>query len=302
MDIDFINMRTSEECEEPDTLFVRKEGENAEKKERGERGGERGEKGEKGEKCEKGECGICIEEMNTIAFKKPNEEQEDGLDKNDASCIRLKCGHAYHFVCQMPAMRMGKFCSLCRDEIKQKENVTHHFQITSTTSSGRNPAFQFEVTGSANDDTAVVQEVWEETMRRVQETISQNQELVNTLDFAFSEMHDEDLAENKRKLKDAISVHKKFANDLKEFRARYMRKALKDFRIEFMTKYKDSEKRIKELLNILKEKESSLLQNKGFSRNQIQTFFSSDNRHNFDFLVSNGAIGGDPARHRFWYR
>jgi hypothetical protein len=297
MDIDFINMRTSEECEEPDTLFVRKEGENAEKKERGEVEGEGEGKG--GEKSgEKGECGICIEEMNTVAFKKPCDDQEDCLDTNDSSCIRLKCGHAYHFVCQMPAMRMGKFCSLCRDELKQKENVTHHFQITNT----RNNTFQFDVTASANDETAVAQEVWDETMRRVQETISQNQQVVNTLDLAFSEIHDTDRTENKRKLKDAISVHRKFANDLKEFRAQYMRKALKDFRIEFMTKYKDSEKRIKELLHSLKEKESIMLQRKGFSRNQIQTFFSSDDQHNFDYIVSNGAIGGDPARHRFWYR
>jgi hypothetical protein len=228
------------------------------------------------------ECGICIEPMKTLSFKQPvsvEAEREDLLDSVDSSCVRLKCGHAFHFSCQVPAMRMGKFCSLCRDEL-----VNHHHQI--------------QIVGAGND-------VWEleispVTGNQINLIIENNQEVENAL--IAENGANEELQLLRSKLNESLSTHRKLANDLKKTRARFLRECFRSFRAQHKPKFDESQLRIKNFLRLTKNLEDSILRRRGFSARQIHEFFSTDLKHDLNELVSNGAIGGDPARHRFWYR
>lgn len=228
------------------------------------------------------ECGICIEPMNTYSYIHPSslQEQEDTLDLKDLSCIRLKCGHAFHFSCQVPAMRMGKFCSLCRDEVKVETGITRQIQIG-------NEIWEF----SAQTE-AITQEI--------SDIMQTNQELVNALNAENNT--NIELQNIRFKMNEALHVHKKLANELKKIRARYLREALRNFKTEHKQSFDESVIRVKNLLRITKNLENSILRRKGFSSRQIHLFFSSDAQHDLNELISNGAVGGDPARHRFWYR
>jgi hypothetical protein len=248
---------------------------------------QREEEEEEEEEQDEQECGICIERMNTLSFIQPKvaeADREDVLDLEDPTCMRLKCGHAFHFSCQAPAMRLGKFCSLCRDEVKHFEAGTIR-QIR------------------------MGDEVWEfsptsETTEGVGEQINQimqsNQDLENAL--ASENGTNVELQSCRAKMNEALGVHRKVANDLKKTRAKYLRESLRTFRVEHKNKFDESHLRIKNLLRINKNLEDSILRRRGFTARQIQDYFSSDPRHDLNELVSNGAVGGDPARHRFWYR
>ena len=62
------------------------------------------------------DCGICIEPMLTKNFV-PTSSEDDLVDSKDASCIRMRCGHAYHSACIMRCFRSGKGCPSCREDI-----------------------------------------------------------------------------------------------------------------------------------------------------------------------------------------
>jgi len=232
------------------------------------------------EECEEGEeCGICIEPMNTLSFVQPSledDQREDVLDEKDPNCIRLKCGHAFHFSCQAPAMRMGKFCSLCRDEVKNE--TVRQIRIGDDV---------WEFSGDALHD-------------EINNLVQSNQELQTALDS--ERPNDQEFFQTQKKLTESLIVHKRIANDLKKVRAKYMRDALKSFRLNHKNKFDESKQRVKTLLRKCTSLEEGILRRRGFTTIQIREFFISDPNHDLNELVSNGAVGGDPARHRFWFR
>jgi len=57
-----------------------------------------------------------MEQMKTESFKHPVENQDDKLDDQDTSCLRLKCGHCYHTECMVMAFRQHQGCPLCRED------------------------------------------------------------------------------------------------------------------------------------------------------------------------------------------
>jgi hypothetical protein len=227
------------------------------------------------------ECGICIEPMKTLAFIQPvlgEVDREDLLDTVDPKCVRLKCGHAFHFSCQAPAMRMGKFCSFCRDEFASQQ----HLQIV----------------GAGND-------VWEleispVTGNEINLIIANNRDVENAL--TAENVANEELQSLRSKLNGSLATHRRLANDLKKTRARFLRECFRSFRTQHKRKFDESQVRIKNFLRLTKNLEDSILRRRGFTARQIHEFFSTDLKHDLNELVSNGAIGGDPARHRFWYR
>ena len=231
------------------------------------------------------ECGICIEPMNTYSFIQPKKDQpieelEDVLDNEDPKCIRLKCGHAFHFSCQVPAMRMGKFCSLCRDEIKIESGTTRRIQIG-------NDIWEFSATGT------------EALGQEIADIMESNQGLLNALNAENNTNYE--LQSIRFKMNEALHVHRKIANDLKKVRARYIKEALRTFRKEHKLQFDQSVVRIKNILRMTRNLEDSILRRRGFSAREIHQFFASDIQHDLNELISNRAVGGDPARHRFWY-
>ena len=56
-------------------------------------------------------CAICIEDMKCSAFTQPSED--DRVDEDDATALRLKCGHAFHASCILQAFRSGISCPTC---------------------------------------------------------------------------------------------------------------------------------------------------------------------------------------------
>jgi len=65
---------------------------------------------------------------------------EDMIDTLDPQCMRLKCGHAFHLVCAMGAIRTVGSCPSCRDPVvpavdeeseeEEEEDVYTMFEIS----------------------------------------------------------------------------------------------------------------------------------------------------------------------------
>jgi len=58
--------------------------------------------------------------MKTAAFCSQQKE-DDTVDETDATCIRLRCGHAFHASCTLASFRSGTGCPMCRDAVDEEE-------------------------------------------------------------------------------------------------------------------------------------------------------------------------------------
>ena len=61
------------------------------------------------------ECAICRTDMEILSFETPPEDLSDDICVNE-TCLRLKCGHAFHSSCIALSFRNTAKCPLCRDE------------------------------------------------------------------------------------------------------------------------------------------------------------------------------------------
>ena len=68
--------------------------------------------------------------MNTDTFRDLPPPKEDVIDTDDFECLRLRCGHAYHISCILPAFRAGMKCPICRDDLtpSQSNALLHAFE------------------------------------------------------------------------------------------------------------------------------------------------------------------------------
>ena len=227
------------------------------------------------------ECGICIEKIKTRSFVKVCEEAEDEIDKDDPSCVRLKCGHAFHVSCQMPAMRSGVGCSICRDETNKEplnENVEYFFEVQ-----GDTRQLQQWIQGGT------------EIIERLADDVSNARNII-TREFQINNS----LRLKKRALNESVKAHKVICEKLKKDRAKHMRSALREFRQLRKMDFDESKQKVKKALKDLKEEELKSVG--GSLGGALQNFFAADDHHDIEFLTSSGSTGGDPARHRFWYR
>ena len=62
------------------------------------------------------DCSICVEPMLTKSFDKELAQEEDCVDINDKSCLRMKCGHAFHVPCITQSLRNNIGCPFCKTE------------------------------------------------------------------------------------------------------------------------------------------------------------------------------------------
>lgn len=88
------------------------------------------------------ECSICRTDMEILSFESPPEGLSDDICVNE-TCLRLKCGHAYHSSCIALCFRTNSKCPLCRDEPENEwanwlvPNNTENFDALITVSTDR---------------------------------------------------------------------------------------------------------------------------------------------------------------------
>ena len=75
------------------------------------------------------ECSICIEPMLTSKFIAVVGTTEDVVDKDDPSCIRMRCGHAFHAACCLASMRSGMACATCREFVVRSDSQEDFFEM-----------------------------------------------------------------------------------------------------------------------------------------------------------------------------
>lgn len=73
------------------------------------------------------ECAICRTDMDTLAFE-PQKDMEDDVAITE-TCMRLKCGHAFHSSCIALAFRANVKCPMCRDNPEEEDNENSFLQL-----------------------------------------------------------------------------------------------------------------------------------------------------------------------------
>lgn len=72
-------------------------------------------------------CTICYENMNTSDYI--GKQDFDCVDVDDTTCLRIKCGHAFHTNCIMQAFRGNLKCPICRDSLTSGSSIPNEFFV-----------------------------------------------------------------------------------------------------------------------------------------------------------------------------
>jgi len=73
-------------------------------------------------------CTICYECINTKDYI--GKQDFDCVDVDDPSCLRIKCGHAFHTNCIMQAFRGNLKCPICRESLVTSSLQNSEFYIS----------------------------------------------------------------------------------------------------------------------------------------------------------------------------
>ena len=210
------------------------------------------------------ECAICIEPMNTEKFI-AIENGEDQIDENDSSCVRLKCGHAFHICCSIGSFRSGLLCPSCREAVPQQE-----FEI-----------FLLE-------DTVIS----EDTMTQNVDTIRSTQRI-----------KDCKVREARRKLNKSKKTYNILCEKLRNERKQIIKKVLRDFRLQRHSEYLEVYKDVQKTLKDVKKAEMQSLIKTGLSEDHVNAFIDDSRGFEYDiteYVKCKDENALDPSLKQFW--
>lgn len=211
------------------------------------------------------ECSICIEPMNTLKFISPTNDAEDKIDEKDASCVRLKCGHAFHISCSIGSFRSGLLCSMCREAAPQQE-----FEI-----------FLLE-------DTVVSEDTQTENI----DTTRSSQRI-----------RDAKVRAARRKLNISTKAYNILCEKLRNERKQITSKALKELKLSRFNEYRHAFRDVQKNLNAVKLTEKQSLIKSGLDEESVSTFLDESRAYEYDILnyvkcKDENAL--DPSVKMFW--
>lgn len=221
-------------------------------------------------------CTVCYEEIKTPEFL--NVQEFDCVDFEDPSCLRLKCGHAYHTNCIMQAFRSNLKCPVCRIDLIES--------------------------GKANDDNYIQIFANEEDS---DDDINQNNLLIKST-LNLERTKNKELKEYRKKLKCQIKDFNKYHTELKHKRKTTVKECLKTFRKSEQKTFHSKMKEVNKIVQVIKKNEKSiatekLLKNGIVEELDIDMYFDRFNQdyYVYSLLQKNGGdINLNGFTRRFW--
>jgi len=219
-------------------------------------------------------CTICYEEIKTKEFDAV--QDFDCVDFDDPTCLRLKCGHAYHTNCIMQAFRSNLKCPVCRTDLVEVKNHEENF-------------IQLFANEESDDDDDIDNLLIQTTLNRER---AKNKEL----------------KECRKKLKETVKDFHIFHTDLTKRRKAKIRECLKTFRKEEHKNFRMKIHGVEKVLKVVKKNEQKIVDEKLLNTGQIthddtRKYFLNFNHlySPYDVLQRNGGdINLNGFMRRFW--
>jgi hypothetical protein len=211
------------------------------------------------------ECAVCIEPMNTLKFVQMASESEDAIDSQDSSCVRLKCGHAFHICCSIGSFRSGLACPSCRESVPAQE-----FEI-------------FVLDDSVESDDTVTENI--DNVRCIQR------------------VRDIAVRNARRKLNLSTKSYNILCEKLRSDRKKITSKALKDFKLSRYSEYRNALKEVQKSLKIVKKCEKDSLLKFGLSEEDVKTYINQSRGFDYnseEYVKCKDENALDPLNKMFW--
>lgn len=208
-------------------------------------------------------CTICYDEINTDEFI--GKQDFDCVDLHDPTCLRIKCGHAFHTNCIMQAFRGNLKCPMCRDSLI--ENPLRTFE--------NEYVFQaFEI-----------EEIEEEEV---------NPEILKLeTELNLERCKNKKLIEKRKQLKQKIKHFHEYHTLLKKNRKKILKNSIELFRKENHKVFHKHIKDIQKDLNAICTQEKKIIEKNNkieITEDSFQNYFNKSNQiyNVYDIIQKNG--------------
>ena len=220
------------------------------------------------EKCS---CTICYEEMKTVEFE--GVQDMDIVDLNDPSCLRLKCGHAFHTNCILQAFRSNLKCPVCRNNLVESGSPTDNF----------------------------IQFIDEEVE---QEEIPQHEFLIQSV-INQERTRNAEVKELRKDLKKTVKQFNTYHTDLKHKRRAMIRVMLSDFRKKEHALFRKSVRNVQKKATALMKLEKSIVVDRLVKENLVaedwnERFFNYCEDYDSYYLLQKVDDHLSGFNRRFW--
>lgn len=224
-------------------------------------------------KSEDGKCNctICYEEMKTLEFE--GVQDMDIVDLHDPTCLRLKCGHAFHTNCILQAFRSNLKCPVCRNDLVD----------------GNTPHENF------------IQFIDEEP----EEEIPQHEFLIQSV-INQERTRNAQVKELRKDLKKTVKEFNTYHTDLKHKRRALICKMLREFRKSEHGEFRKSVRKVQKKATALMKVEKALVVDRLVKENIVASdwndryFNYSEEYDSYYLLQKNGADNLSGFSRRFW--
>jgi hypothetical protein len=224
-------------------------------------------------------CNVCFDEIKTneyietIANETDENECIDCVDTNDTTCLRLKCGHAFHTNCIISSFRRNEKCPMCRKELVNKLSEDYILFTNETLEETPNNDFEWILL-----DTLVKQDRCRN---------SDLKSLRNHLNLSIKDFHI-------------------YHTSLKQKRRETIKKALKEFRIKHNKEFRKKFKKVQTNLNIVKIAEKTNIEKLApnmetpFTETILKEYFKFNHMYDAASILTKNDIDMNGFSRRFW--
>lgn len=224
-------------------------------------------------------CNVCFDEIKTneyienIINETDENESIDCVDTKDTTCLRLKCGHAFHTNCIISSFRRHEKCPMCRKEL---------------------------VNNKSEDYILFTNETLEETPNNDCEWI--------LLDLLIKQdrCRNGDLKILRNHLNISVKDFHIYHTSLKHKRRESIKKALKEFRMQHHKEFRKKLKKVQANLNIVKDLEKTNIEKLApnmdtpFSETILKEYFKFNPMYDAASILTKNDIDINGFSRRFW--
>ena len=220
--------------------------------------------------------------MKTATFKAVS-DSDDVVDPEDASCLRLRCGHAFHAACVLAAFRAGLGCAMCRQPLVVGGGAAleHELYDDGEQYSEDEEAQDDEYDGATAAETAAMREahVALQRLRTSRRAVREARTAVNT----------------------ALRDHNVLCEGVRQERAAVLRAALTNFRRRLQPAFRTSLHRLQESLERVQREERQALLDHGVDGRTVDAYFRHTAPIEYSARTRTRTLAdADPLSRRFW--
>lgn len=219
----------------------------------------------------------------------------DGVDPADPSCLRLRCGHAFHAGCIMATFRSGIGCPVCRDPLQLVAPRRAAVARAAMDEEDANGGINAHVGGGTDDDEDDYDSVADidlVTVTRLDERLSVLRSTMPSIQAARSA------------LRESLRSYRILCDGLRNGRRRALDAALREFRHDRMPTFTRAKRAVEQALREVERRELAALSAAEPAEDvrmftQIASQFEYRLHH---VLESQDYTSVDPLSRRFWTR